>query len=60
MTAHRVANLHLLAAQEEDVLSWDSDELNRVHNLHMREFTNLQVSPQKLSHHVSAILQRRL
>jgi hypothetical protein len=30
--------------QDEDVLSWDSDELTRIHNLHMREFTNLEVS----------------
>jgi hypothetical protein len=25
------------------VLSWDSDELTRVHNLHVREFANKEV-----------------
>lgn len=29
--------------QEEDVVSWDSDELNRIHNLHIREFQDIAV-----------------
>lgn len=30
--------------QEEDVMSWDGDELTRIHNLHVREFKDLGVS----------------
>jgi hypothetical protein len=30
--------------QEEDIVSWDGDELNRIHNLHVREFKDMAVS----------------
>lgn len=37
------ATVSLLLLQEEDIISWDSDELNRIHNLHIREFQDIAV-----------------
>lgn len=33
--------------QGEDALSWDSDELNRIQNLHLRAFDSLEVRQQQ-------------
>lgn len=33
-----------LLLQEDDIISWDSDELNRIHNLHIRDFKDIAVS----------------
>lgn len=33
---------HLFAGAGEDALSWDSDELNRIQNLHLRAFDSLE------------------
>jgi hypothetical protein len=39
-----MSNSDHLNMQGEDALSWDSDELNRIQNLHLRDFNSLEVS----------------
>lgn len=44
----RVSHVSLpVLLQEDDIISWDSDELNRIHNLHVREFKDIAVRRQR-------------
>ncbi|KAF6255217.1 hypothetical protein COO60DRAFT_238127 [Scenedesmus sp. NREL 46B-D3] len=35
---------HLFAGAGEDALSWDSDELNRIQSLHLRDFDSVELA----------------